>query len=425
MTPSNDIEDRFASAVKSALDTSNEAGQLAETGTASIEAGDRPKRLRPFGIVLLCLSLAAIAVVAVAAALQVRLGSFTRLTPETSALRQGSAFDQPATPSSAPEAITSSESSSLNSSETSIATPKVPGVSLGETVAATPDASATGPYGGSIAAGAHKSPTVQEPSTQGPSTTAPTPEVENSNTQTFSIPVAKSRFEDKPRSPLAAPQASPRRSKVSRQIPAQPLKSKEASLVAQADDGPATTAVGPASGSEAGSSGPLAKEQMTSSMPAGASSLASDAQRDAESRKPSPTKIASAGSVSQGSAPTKETMARVILVPSPDHSVYWALEGSGTIFRSIDRKTWQKQESGVRSELLGGQATSDKVCWVVGRKGTILLTVDGARWQRIEPPNTADIVSVSPLSADVADIVAADGSRLSTFDRGSNWQPSN
>jgi photosystem II stability/assembly factor-like uncharacterized protein len=105
--------------------------------------------------------------------------------------------------------------------------------------------------------------------------------------------------------------------------------------------------------------------------------------------------------------------------------VYWALEDSGTIFRSTDRKSWQKQDSGVQSDLLAGQAPTNTVCWVVGRNGTILLTTDGTQWQRIKSPTSADLVSVSAASADVADIVAADGSRLSTFDRGSNWTPTN
>jgi photosystem II stability/assembly factor-like uncharacterized protein len=93
------------------------------------------------------------------------------------------------------------------------------------------------------------------------------------------------------------------------------------------------------------------------------------------------------------------------------------------IFRSTDRRVWQQQGTGVRSDLLAGEAPSNTVCWVVGRHGTILLTTDGKRWQRIKSPTNADIIGVSALSADVADIVAADGSHLSTFDRGSYWMP--
>lgn len=124
------------------------------------------------------------------------------------------------------------------------------------------------------------------------------------------------------------------------------------------------------------------------------------------------------------SAPTASPAAsRSVLVSSPDGLVYWALEDSGTIFRSTDQKSWQQQDSGVQSDLLAGRAVSNTVCWVVGRHGTVLLTTDGTRWQRMKSPTSADLVDVSAASADVADIVAADGSRFSTFDGGSTWQP--
>jgi hypothetical protein len=133
---------------------------------------------------------------------------------------------------------------------------------------------------------------------------------------------------------------------------------------------------------------------------------------------------ATGATVGSASAPAVSTVtSRSVLVSSPDQSVYWALEDSGVIFRSTDRRVWQQQGTGVRSDLLAGEAPSNTVCWVVGRHGTILLTTDGKRWQRIKSPTNADIISVSALSADVADIVAADGSHLSTFDRGSYWMP--
>ena len=133
---------------------------------------------------------------------------------------------------------------------------------------------------------------------------------------------------------------------------------------------------------------------------------------------------ATRATVESASVPAVSTATtRSVLVSSPDQSVYWALEDFGVIFRSTDRRVWQLQGTGVRSDLLAGEAPSNTVCWVVGRHGTILLTTDGKRWQRIKSPTNADIVGVSALSADVADIVAADGSHLSTFDRGSYWMP--
>lgn len=115
--------------------------------------------------------------------------------------------------------------------------------------------------------------------------------------------------------------------------------------------------------------------------------------------------------------------ARTVLVSSPDHTVYWALEAWGTIFRWTDADNWQHQGTDVRSDLLAGEAPSNTVCWAVGRHGTILLTTDGKRWRQIKSPTNADIIGVSALSADVADIIVSDGSRLSTIDRGGYWMP--
>jgi len=105
---------------------------------------------------------------------------------------------------------------------------------------------------------------------------------------------------------------------------------------------------------------------------------------------------ATRATVESASAPAvSSSTARSVLVSSPDQSVYWALEDSGTIFRSTDRRVWQQQGTGVRSDLLAGEAPSNTVCWVVGRHGTILLTTDGKRWQRIKSPTNADIIGVS------------------------------
>ncbi|HZT39967.1 MAG TPA: hypothetical protein VFA28_18890 [Bryobacteraceae bacterium] len=125
----------------------------------------------------------------------------------------------------------------------------------------------------------------------------------------------------------------------------------------------------------------------------------------------------------QSSAADSTPTRRPIMISSPDRSVYWALEPAGTILRSVEGKAWQPEKSGVQVDLLAGEAPTNTVCWVVGRKGTILLTTDGTHWDHIKSPLSVDIVRVTALSADVADIVGADGSRFSTFDRGSNWMP--
>lgn len=220
-----------------------------------------------------------------------------------------------------------------------------------------------------------------------------------------------------------------------------------------------TAAVARASGLESGLPEPSAKAQAAPSRDASVNSPAiGEAEQQAPPNAPSPRSRASAATGPQGrvsigdSGVTSESVsesrlatgmasapetppaeaarqstaspaeARSVLVASADHTVYWALEDSGAIFRSTDQKTWQKQDSGVRFDLLGGHAPTNAVCWAVGRNGTILLTTDGTRWRRVPSPTTADLTAVSAASADVADIVAADGSRFNTFDGGSNWQ---
>jgi hypothetical protein len=139
--------------------------------------------------------------------------------------------------------------------------------------------------------------------------------------------------------------------------------------------------------------------------------------------QPAPAAQRPAAAVVPPSPPAGSAAARTVLVSSPDHTVYWALEAWGTIFRWTDADNWQHQGTGVRSDLLAGEAPSNTVCWAVGRHGTILLTTDGKRWRQIKSPTNADIIGVSALSADVADIIVSDGSRLSTIDRGGYWMP--
>jgi photosystem II stability/assembly factor-like uncharacterized protein len=192
-----------------------------------------------------------------------------------------------------------------------------------------------------------------------------------------------------------------------------------------------TSPIGNAELQAAASTLPLAGAALptgASEEPAPTGGSAVNGESRSEARIPTAETVAPAAQATVGSASTptvSSVAARSVLVSSTDHSVYWALEDSGTIFRSTDQKSWQKQNSGVPSDLLAGQAVSNTVCWVVGRSGTILLTTDGTRWERIKSPTSADLVSVSAVSADVADISAADGSGFSTFDRGSNWQPKN
>jgi len=113
---------------------------------------------------------------------------------------------------------------------------------------------------------------------------------------------------------------------------------------------------------------------------------------------------------------------RSVLVAAPDHTVYWALQDFGIIYRSTDRTSWIREASGTDNDLLAGAAPSSAVCWAVGRRGTVLLTTDGVHWTQIKSPTSADLVQVKAASADVATVVASDGKQYSTFDGGSNWQ---
>jgi hypothetical protein len=114
-----------------------------------------------------------------------------------------------------------------------------------------------------------------------------------------------------------------------------------------------------------------------------------------------------------------------ILISSADHSVYWSLQNSGTVYRSTDRRSWTPASTGISADLLAGMAPTSTVCWAVGRKGVILLTTDGVHWERVTSPTTSDVIGISAASKDVATIFTAGGGNYSTFDGGSNWEHAN
>jgi hypothetical protein len=74
LAPGNDIEDRFASAVKAALDASSAVGSPSIT-----EPAGRPRRSRAWGIALMCAVFAVIVAIVVAAALYVRRANVARV----------------------------------------------------------------------------------------------------------------------------------------------------------------------------------------------------------------------------------------------------------------------------------------------------------------------------------------------------------
>jgi hypothetical protein len=366
-------------------------------------------------------------------------------------MRRGGASNQQ-NAAVAPHSTVAPESTAAAWSLTATTAPQPPTAEVSPSTAATHNAPAANPSDALAAASAGAS-----PATAGSTVAAPAQTVEASST-----PASTAGTTSELQPPLATPSPLPRRAHVARQTQPAGGPSKRSSTLAPTDHRSVAGVAAPAHAAKFDLPEAFAKTRPTPSERASDTFPIGDAEHQASVSAPSPAVAGLAASVSQepapgggsavigesisesripaaspvapaapaiagsGPAPTVSSVAgRAVLVSSTDRSVYWALEDSGTIFRSTDRKSWQKQDSGVQSDLMAGQAVSNTVCWVVGRNGTILLTTDGTRWQRIKSPTTADLVSVSATSADVADIAAVDGSGFSTFDRGSNWQPSN
>jgi Photosynthesis system II assembly factor YCF48 len=108
-------------------------------------------------------------------------------------------------------------------------------------------------------------------------------------------------------------------------------------------------------------------------------------------------------------------------------NVIWRIGHGGKIEKSTDSETWQKQESGVTSDLLAGSAPSNDVCWISGTNGTILRTTDGgAHWTRVTSPTleanvTPDWTSVAATDASHATVTMRDGTAFVTNDGGGTW----
>jgi hypothetical protein len=122
---------------------------------------------------------------------------------------------------------------------------------------------------------------------------------------------------------------------------------------------------------------------------------------------------------------------------TPDGAVNWRAGAGGLIERSNDGgKTWQRQSSGVTSNLVAGTAVSETTAWIVGSAGVILRTTDGEHWKRTAFPLAVDgSVSAQPdagrLTTDWngiaasdalrAAVTSADGRRYVTSDGGRTW----
>lgn len=434
MAEGDDIADKFASAVRRALKPSSPADQSSEE---NVEPGRRPKR-RIWGIALICVAVAATVAIVVAAALHVRRADVARLAAEKAAMRPGS----PPGPLY-PKAAISQSTPAVSASTSEELTPPSPAMSpaASPTVSAATSATALAPVSLASPTGPAAAPT-KVPGVAG-ATALPGP-------PTSAAPAVSPQTAGE--LPLAHGSPSPSGLRASAQTLTSTSSPNPRSTPARGDHH--ATPAGAASAGVHERGRPAL--QRTPLAQASSFAVVPEVQRQPRQVSPSPaaeTTVAgapnkqdSAGSLSSRqpashphtpptvAAPTTRSTsaanmrsashaaARFVLVMSPDHSVSWALEDSGTIFRSTDHKTWQKQDTGVEADLLAGQALSDKVCWVVGRNGTILLTTDGKRWQRIKSPSDADLVGVSAVSDDVVDVVAANGARFHTFDGGSTWQ---
>jgi hypothetical protein len=110
-------------------------------------------------------------------------------------------------------------------------------------------------------------------------------------------------------------------------------------------------------------------------------------------------------------------------IVSPSGAVLWRLHGVKIEHSSDGATKWERQNSGVHSELLGGSAPSDAVCWIVGRKGTILRTTDGGgHWSKVVSPVSGDVVGIRAVDANHATILDGNGqASFSTNDGGMTW----
>jgi hypothetical protein len=125
-------------------------------------------------------------------------------------------------------------------------------------------------------------------------------------------------------------------------------------------------------------------------------------------------------------AASKDKAAGARLVSSPAGKVIWRVGPGGFIEQSLDAgRSFERQDSGVKTELFAASASSDSVCWVVGRSGTVLRTLDGgAHWSKVASPtkqNLGAVRAVDDLHATVWGMADREG--FETSDGGATWRP--
>ncbi len=119
---------------------------------------------------------------------------------------------------------------------------------------------------------------------------------------------------------------------------------------------------------------------------------------------------------------TKENVHGVF---AADENTIWICGAYGTVYNSIDGgDTWQKQETGIKDNILvGGLALDSKTALIVGVYGIIIRTDDGGKtWQKLDPGTTKHLFGISFLDKNTGWIVGEWGTILHTVDGGKTWK---
>jgi photosystem II stability/assembly factor-like uncharacterized protein len=112
------------------------------------------------------------------------------------------------------------------------------------------------------------------------------------------------------------------------------------------------------------------------------------------------------------------------LFATPDSSTMYRILNGRDIQRSQDSgATWAAQATVADVQLSSGACPTTTVCWVVGSSGSVFRTIDGRSWQRIPFAETTDLVLVTASNAETVVVTAKDGRRFSTRDGGKTWTP--
>jgi hypothetical protein len=112
-----------------------------------------------------------------------------------------------------------------------------------------------------------------------------------------------------------------------------------------------------------------------------------------------------------------------VFIQSADASTRWRIMAGTVIQHSADAgATWTTQDAKVEAPLVAGSSPTAAVCWLVGRQGTVFVTVDGRTWQRLTFPEAIDLIAIIAKDADTATVTAADSRSFTTTDRGRTWR---